>query len=169
MSESIEEQAAWPQKTEKRSLPVKLSDLELRERADELAGAQIRLSEIEDEKKSAVSQYKASIDSKQGEIARLSHVIRDRSEQRNIKCEWRFEQSGFDATGQPVWHPEQKTLVRVDTGESVEVRAITDEERQLKLDLDTKAAAEADAEAEKASNLVPFTEEQDPNGTISDL
>lgn len=139
---------AWPAVGETRSLPCQLRPAELAEKADEQARHQLDLGKIEGEKKSAMSQFTARIDEKKSQLYTLAQVISDRSEYRSIKCEWRFEQAGFNAEGEPIYHPEQKTLVRLDTGAAVEVRAITEVERQLKLDLETETDAAIGSEGE---------------------
>ena len=53
-----------------------------------------------------------------------------------MKCHWRFECAGLDsATGAPIFHPDKKALIREDTNEVVEVRDISEDERQLALPL----------------------------------
>lgn len=129
----------WPESKESRSLACKLSPAELSDKSDEMARHQLEVNNIEAAKKSAVSQFKARLDEKASQLTVLAQAIADRSEYRTVKCEWRFEQAGFNSDREPIFHPEQKTLVRLDTGEAVEVRAITDSDRQMKLNLEESA------------------------------
>jgi len=133
----------WPEVKESRSLACKLAPGELAEKSDEMARHQLEVNNIEAAKKSANSHFKARLDEKAAQLTGLAQAIADRAEYRSVKCEWRFEQAGFDSDRNPVFHPEQKTLVRLDTGEAVEVRAITDSDRQMKLNLDDMASTAA--------------------------
>jgi hypothetical protein len=133
----------WPEVKESRSLPCKLGQAELSEKSDEMARHQLEVNNIEAAKKSANSHFKAKLDEKAAQLTGLAQAIADRAEYRSVKCEWRFEQAGFDSDRNPVFHPEQKTLVRLDTGEAVEVRPITDAERQMKLNLEDPSQSEA--------------------------
>lgn len=138
----------WPSATEKRQLPVKLNPEQLREKSEEMARATQDKCRLVDQKKSAASQYKASIDAKESIINELAQAITDGAEHKQVNCSWAFEQAGFDSDGAPVFHPEKKTLVRLDDNTAVEVRSITDEDRQMKLKLEDDVVATVGAEAE---------------------
>lgn len=134
---------AWPEHRERRHLPTSLTPEEIASNAEELARCQLDLQRIESEKKEAADDFKARLSSTKARIEKLSLAITDREIQKSVPCEWRYEVAGFDADGNEIYHPEKKTLVRLDTRTSVEVRDITDEERQGKLKLEANAAGEA--------------------------
>lgn len=109
------------------NLPVKLTDEELLERADQLCEAEQRTTELHDEMertKTAASEKKKAIDKaldgQRGIRARLSRQIRSRTERRQVECELLFV------------HDQLKVVTqRLDTEEVVDVRDMTPEEQQL--------------------------------------
>jgi hypothetical protein len=137
MSKQAPESSApeWPNATENRTLRCTLSGDELGAKSNEMARTQIDLCALEEQKKVVISEYSAREKEKKARINVLAQTISSKAEERQVPCEWRFEQSGIDAARQPIRHPEHKTLVRTDTGDVVEITRITDSDRQMALPL----------------------------------
>ena len=134
----------YPEVSEPRALKVILDAKEREALTQELARSIGEIAQLEDEKKSSASNFKYKIEEKQSRQGRLSLLITDGYEQRSVESKWEFETSGVDESGKPIHHPEFKTLFRSDTGEVVEVMAMTDydfERRELALG-NTKAEPE---------------------------
>ena len=91
------------------SVKHQFSDAETLEMSRQLARSHQELSEIEEQKENVVADFKAQITAKEGSIADLSRRINNGYEYRTVDCELRFHQ------------PEKgmKTLVRMDSGETV--------------------------------------------------
>lgn len=73
-------------KTEKRSLRCDLTAKEVHDVSIQLAEKNKSLVAIEEEKKSVTSQYKARIDETKATINKLSNVVTDGFEMREIEC-----------------------------------------------------------------------------------
>ena len=137
--EAAPTQMNWPEKTETRVLRCELILSDRDKYGRESAELVQVIGQLEDEKKSSAARYKAAIDEKQARLSRISSYIRDGWEERQTKCEWIYECSGIDsATGEPIYQPEKKALVRRDTNEIIEVCDITNEERQMALPIEEK-------------------------------
>lgn len=115
--------------TETRNVRVRLTDAEMEERGEKLAGLTVKLGEqdaaLEDDAanwKDAKKAHEAGIASTRREMAQLAREMEDRAEERPIECEWY-------AAPSLGW----KFLVRMDTDMAIEQRPLTDEERQTKL------------------------------------
>jgi hypothetical protein len=89
-----------------------------------LAAVEQELDTVKKEESSAKSAFKASKDSKVKEIKRLSDILNNKSEMRDVNCKILYD----------VPAPMQCTIIRLDTGEELKKRAMTDEENQLGLD-----------------------------------
>lgn len=105
-----------------RKLPVPLSQSELLVKAEELARKVRAAADIEDEKKAANSDFKTRLEELDMAINELSEIVATKSEQRQVECAL-YENYG-SATME---------LVRVDTGELIETRPMTEAERQAHL------------------------------------
>lgn len=103
-------------------LPCELTEAERLLRGSELARAQRELGKIESRKKSAVADYKAQAEAIELRIALLARVVDEGVENRPVEC--RLDEDRNAAT--------MKT-VRVDTGEVVLSRPMTEAERQSRL------------------------------------
>ncbi len=124
----------WPESTEKRLLSVVLNDAELKSASTQLARTIPDIMELEAQAKSAADTLKAKIKAIECQQTILSNVIRDGCEDRQVDCVWVYECAGVDgATSERIYHPEKKSLFRKDTGEFVECRDITNDERQMAL------------------------------------
>lgn len=127
----------WPETTEKRNLSCILNDLELKSASSQLARTVPEILELEAQAKSAADNWKAKIKAVECQQTVLANTIRDGREDRQVTCEWAFECSGIDSgTGEHIFHPEKKSLFRVDTGEFIESRDITSDDRQMVANLD---------------------------------
>jgi hypothetical protein len=115
------------QRNEPRWLPVPLTDDELLLRGNELARALEEKSELESE-----------IGTRNERILKLRGSIRSKREQREVLCEWSRNDERM-----------VMELHRQDSGEVIESRPMTAEERQEKLNLKPvppRAKATADGE-----------------------
>lgn len=106
-------------------LKCELTDKEHTEAAVALAEALDDMTAAESEKKSLVEQFKARIEAANAEAVRLTGLVRNRYEFRDIQCE---EVKNFQ-TG-------QLTVTREDTSEIVKERELTMEEKQRPLGLE---------------------------------
>lgn len=107
-------------KTEERELQVKLTEKELLARGDEMADCELAIETLKIERLQLNKRIKAHIDQR----GKLGHVIDSGAEGRTVKCEWRpdFAKNVF-------------RLVRTDTGEEVDTRAMTGTDRQGSLNV----------------------------------
>lgn len=114
---------------EMRSLWVSLSDEQVEARARQLSRGTIDLADAETEfetwqagQKEAIKARRKDLGKRRGELEALAHAVAERRIRTDIECDWHYnltDEGGF------------KILVRRDTGEAVERRTITAEERQL--------------------------------------
>lgn len=102
---------------------------ELADIAGQLARRNTEAAELEDRKKQVVSDFSAQITAAKAEISRLARLYSNGHEYRNIDCEVRFNDP---ASG-------RATIVRLDTGEVVKVRAMTGDELQQSLPFEPPA------------------------------
>lgn len=130
----------WPESTQKKHLRCELNNIDRLAYCDESAVLVEQIEQLEDQKKASASQYKSYIEEKAARLSRVSSYVRNGWEEREVSCYWIYECSGLESDGTPIYHPEKKTLVRDDTGEAVEIREITQEERQLALPLEGEPA-----------------------------
>ena len=112
------------------------SDTEIADAARDLATANRKRTSLEQRKKEVDSAIKAEIEAENSVIARLSNLIGTGFEYRDIEVRIELDTP----------EPGKKTIIRMDTGEEVAVKPMTDSEKQMSLDLQTQAeAAEAEA------------------------
>ncbi len=129
-------------------LRCELTDTEIADTARDLARANSRKASIDQQKKEADAQLKAEIQAQESIIARLSALINSGHEYRNIECRVELD---TPTSG-------RKTIVRLDTGEIVSEKPMTDADRQMVMDLQTAAeAAEEEARAKEESDKVIVT------------
>jgi hypothetical protein len=115
----------YPEVTETRTLKTVLDAKEITDASMENARLVREIGALEDAKKASASSYKARIEEKQARQGYLSGLVIEGWEDRQQKCYWIFETAGKDASGELIPHPENKTLIRQDTGEVVEVAKMT--------------------------------------------
>lgn len=125
---------SWPESVEKRPLFVVLNQQELEMSARKLAQTVADICRLERDAKASASQWKARIETVCAEQAHLSTIVTEGREERPIECQWIYETAGADAaTGEMIFHPDKKTLIRKDTNEVLEIRDISSDERQMSL------------------------------------
>lgn len=103
---------------EQRELPCKLNDLELRARGDEMAEAELGIDKLKETRRGINGQI-ADLSTTR---AKLAVTIEAREEERMVACTW------IEDLPQ-----NRRKLIRQDTGEEVDVRALTAEDHQAKL------------------------------------
>jgi hypothetical protein len=109
-------------KTEERLLAVKLTEQEWDERADELAAISIEIDRVADRKKAVTQEIKTEDEQLQSRRKLLAHTVHTRIESRYVLCQWYMN-----------YDRQMAYLTRMDTGEAVEQRAMTNEELQTRL------------------------------------
>lgn len=123
-------------KTFLRTLPVSLTNTETLERASQLAQTLTDLAVHEEEEKSRKSKAKLISEKLEGEIQRLGKIISRREEPREVDCHEVMVLADSIAR-----------VIRDDTGELVETRALLEHEikdlRQTKLALVPATTKEA--------------------------
>jgi len=107
-----------------RQLSCQLTREEVEERARESAQLLERRDQFDDELKSAQKSGKARLTEMEAELRRLATEVRDRAVLRLTQCERRLD---YDAG--------TVSEVRGDTGEFIQTRKMTEEEKQRELDL----------------------------------
>ena len=112
-------------KTYTQYLRCQFTEQEITDKAKDLACANRKRTQIEQQKREVDTQLKADIEVENSKIARLSEHISTGFEYRDVECRVDLDT------------PEegQKRIVRLDTGEEVLVALMTDEDKQLALDL----------------------------------
>jgi hypothetical protein len=112
------------ERQETRSLPCTLTDAEVLERSAELAEVVTDYAEIEGEKSAHAKHFKERLDGLRSRERALAREISSRSVERDVECVIRQDPiRGCVET------------MRLDTGELIEDRPMTAEERQLAMDL----------------------------------
>jgi len=119
----------------RRLLRVLLTEGEERQLGKDLARARHLLGASTDAKAEAVSQFKAEIEKMEAEMNRLAALINNGYEYRDVECEVISN-----------YRDGQITVLRVDTGEEVEARAMNEAERQMGLPLADGGEAAAPTE-----------------------
>ncbi len=127
-----------------RQLPVLLTAGELIERGWSLSEEQKKKQRLESDKKASADTFKRAIETVEEEVYRLAEIVHSKSEYRPVKVkETRDYKRGVIE------------FVRLDTGEIVEARTMTEAERQRELlpiddEADDVPADEPTTEAEPA-------------------
>jgi len=116
-----------------RSLPVKLTEEEIRKAADREAYLELHERELLAEKKEKAAEFKTAIDSVRAERLRCANLVNDKTEVRRVECEW------ADNFGDKT-----RTLKRLDTGEEVETKTMSPLDLQASL-FNDKELANAEA------------------------
>ena len=105
----------------RRILDTPLTVEELKEAGVNLALENQKKARLEDAKKQAMSQYKAEIDAVDASINAIASKLARGSEYRTVECTILYN-TPIDG---------QKTVVRDDTGDTVSVEQMTDDEKAL--------------------------------------
>lgn len=120
-----------------RSLPVRLSREERELRASQLTETIAKYDQVDGERKAAAAGYKTQIDRLNDEIRKLAGAVRSGLEHRDVEIE---ERPTSDFT---------INIYRVDSGDLVDTRSMTDSER------DRYAQAVLFARSEKTTEPKP--------------
>jgi hypothetical protein len=137
----------WPDNKEKRRLEVQLMTQERLMLAEENARLGSQVDQLEEDKKASASRYKADIEARQSMIRCNNTYIASGKRDKDVDCEWIYEIAGFDSDGNQIEHPDKKTLIRLDNGEVVEIRDISENERQAALPLEDAAEEQPEVSA----------------------
>lgn len=113
-------------------LKYEFTDEEIAEVARDLAAANRKRASLEQRKKEVDAAIKAEIESENSVIGRLSNLIVVGHEYRDIEVRIELDTP----------EPGKKRIVRLDTGEEVAVKNMTDQDRQMVIDLQSAAEAE---------------------------
>ena len=105
-------------------LPCELGEKDRAEAADRLAKALEQAESLALERKSVTGDFKSRLGALNERIHRLMVNVKNGVEMRSIDCELRLNYTKLTVM-----------LVRKDTGEMVEERPMTSEEKQMELDL----------------------------------
>jgi hypothetical protein len=106
----------------KKDLPCKLSREETLTLSKELAKLQEDGVGLAERKKDVVADFNSRLESVKAESLRLSRMINNGYEYREVECSWSLDLK--EGT---------KDLVRHDTGEIVQTKRLTEEDREQKL------------------------------------
>jgi hypothetical protein len=115
-----------PKKVTK-TLTVVLSEHDTAQMGIQLAGLVKSHRRIEEEKRTALADFNAQLKASSEKLHRLQEALEKNTEERDVECELRL-----DADGTRV------LTVRLDTGATVDVRPLSDEERQGELIFDSE-------------------------------
>jgi len=113
-----------------RELKIPLRDDELLAKADQLAHVLADVARLEGDKKSYISQNKASMDIAAGEASSLGKQIAEKAEWRKVEC---IEERDFCE--------KKRRVINPITGEIIEERTMTVEELQMEFGFDAVNAA----------------------------
>ena len=108
-----------------RNCPIALTREEKIAYGKQLADMNENYSEILAERKTANAKFKDRLDELEGRIAFMARVLANGEEWRPVDCTWQYD-----------FASNSKMLVRMDTGQTIETKPITAEERQLMLQMD---------------------------------
>jgi hypothetical protein len=115
--------AAKPDQETSQLLRVYLSDEEMKETSRKLADKATELNKLEEDKKRASSHFGTQVKDARGQITELSQLITSGYALREVRCEVWFHQP----------KPGQKTTIRTDTGETVNIGTMSSMEMQMHL------------------------------------
>lgn len=160
--EEPDERPAWeryPLQTERRELRVELKMSERAKMGQDAAQLRHDASEKLAAVKAAASAGKATVKAMELRAEKLESAQLRGYDEVPTQCKWLMETSGVDRdTGKPIWHPEQKTLVRLDAGIAVEIVGMTREDharKELLAAQDTYTPAEGE---EKPAETQPMND-----------
>jgi hypothetical protein len=123
-----------------RKVPYRLTEEERLLRSDELAIATREMYEAEAHRKAVAKELKGKVDELQEKVKELSAIVEEKTELRPTECQWARDDG-------------RKTMVllRVDTGEVIETRPMTEDELALRqVDLFDSGASKRGGRGPKA-------------------
>ena len=132
-------QINWQSKSETREIGVPLTREEIQDHATTLADTVTTIQELEDEKKINGDRINGAIKEQEKIQNRVSALIRQGHDTKPVPCVWLFEIAGRNDSGAFIRDANYKTIIRQDTGAVIEVKPITNEERQMGLPLEEEA------------------------------
>lgn len=138
----------WPEVTETRRLAVNLTEGDIVEKSRQLIRGLRKIEELSTEKKASAARYAALIEEEEKGVEDASQIVNTGKDSKEVLCRWEFEVNDHDAEKCPIYHSGLKTLIRQDTLETVEVKPISADDRQMTLSIET-----ADPEADRAALL----------------
>lgn len=133
-------------------LPVELTDKEVQERGEKLAELEQDAQECREEAAANAARYRERKKALAEQIAKVSKCINDGKEDRQVTCDL-----------VPDYRRNLMEIVRQDTNEAVDSRALTADERQMELGGKKAAATETDGasdEDEKHEAAAPEPEQK---------
>ena len=113
-------------------LPCKLNEAQKAETADQLATATQQLESLEYERKASAGDFKSRKEALTERLHKFANQVKEGIAVNSVDCELRLNYSKLTTV-----------LIRLDTGEIVEERAMTDEEKQMQFEFEEKMAEEA--------------------------
>ena len=141
----------WPEATETRELTIKLDAPARVGVMMEYFEQQGRVVGLEIEKKAKAKEFDNKIAEAEKILADFEESAKTATKRDSVLCVWRFETNGLDVNGAGIYHSGTKTLVRSDTGEVVEIKPISQEDRQMTMPLTDEEQQAANIEALKAA------------------
>lgn len=129
-----------------KQLKTPFSDGEMQDTAKALVDEITALENTENEKKAEQSAFKERIDRHTAAISELSHKYAKGYEMKDVECDIRYNNP----------EPGKKTLIRMDTGETVETVEMTQEERQEEIQFNLES--QLDSLPDPAIDPPPSTE-----------
>lgn len=141
----------WPEATETRELTTKLTDSSRIVVVMDYFKQQARVEGLQREKKAAAKEFDNEIDAAEKVMNDLADSVKTGTARGSVLCTWLFEVNSLDPDGKPIYHSGTKTLVRSDTGEVVEIKPISQEDRQMTMPLTDEEQQAANIEALKAA------------------
>lgn len=105
-------------------LPVTLTVEELETHSEELTGAMLKIIELNAEHKAASAKIKEKIQAQAAIVSKLTIIVHDRSEKREVECEAEFN-----------YETNNVKVTRTDTKEVIEDRPLAEVEKQMHLGL----------------------------------
>ena len=138
-----------------RELKIPLRDDELLAKADQLAHVLADVARLEGDKKSYISQNKASMDAASSEASSLGKQIAEKAEWRKVEC---IEERDFVE--------KKRRVINPITGEIIEERTMTVEELQMEFGFDAVNAAlrVIGADPDEEQPVVPETDPDHEDG-----
>lgn len=116
---------------ETRELKCVLREDELKNYSMELARKQQDLAQADMDKKASAAAHKEKMERLASEINTVSRNVVNGYEFRSVECRWEYD-----------WKEGVKRLYRLDTGELVDTKGISEYERQQHLELEDKEEPE---------------------------
>jgi len=139
--ETIQPETIQRRKAKNRQLLCKLTAEEIKEKSKELTGHMMQVESLKRQRKYIGDEIK-TLDQA---VMDLRNTVHFQHETRPVECEAILDYS-----------EKMVTFIRLDTGEDVETRPMTQDERQMELGLEEPEATDDEPEEEKPAN--PFGE-----------